>query len=139
MMVKDGNGGNPLLGFAETGRQLSTEEADQMERSEKKVKLKAAEYTGDSSLPISYADIYDNGSEAQRETVKQSYKQSLLGEDEELNQNNHSADMEAEENEDEEEFEGLKVVEKKVGPYDCPESFCLKKRRLESRNHGDRD
>ncbi|KAK2359196.1 zinc ion binding / nucleic acid binding protein [Trifolium repens] len=127
VLVKDGNGGNPLLGFPETDRQLSTEEADQMERSEKKIKRKAAEYTGDSTMPISYADIYDNGGETHGASAKQSYKQSLLGEEEELNQNNHSAYMEAEENEEDDEFEGLKVVEKKVGEYDCPE-FILSER-----------
>jgi hypothetical protein len=50
MLVKEGNGANPLLGFTENGKQLSTEETDQVERSEKKVKRKAAEYTGDLSF-----------------------------------------------------------------------------------------
>jgi hypothetical protein len=81
MLVKEGNGGNPLLGFTEDGKQLSTEETDQVERSEKKVKRKASEYTGESSVPVSYADIYDHGDDAAGETAKQSYKQSLLGDD----------------------------------------------------------
>jgi hypothetical protein len=110
-----------------------------VERSEKKVKRKAAEYTGDSSEPISYADIYESGADTVGENPKQSYKQSLLGGEEDLNQDNQNVEMDAEEEEEDDEFTGLKVVEKKVGPYDCLESFCLKKRRLESRNHGDRD
>jgi hypothetical protein len=120
MLVKEGNGGNALLGFTEDGKQLSTEETDQVERSEKKVKRKASEYTGESSVPVSYADIYDHGDDAAGETAKQSYKQSLLGDDAQ-NQQDNTVEMDAEGDEDDTEFEGLTVVEKKIGSYDCPE------------------
>ncbi|WJX41490.1 hypothetical protein P8452_28837 [Trifolium repens] len=81
MLIKDGKGGNPLLGFTDAERQLSTEETDQVERSEKKVKRKAPDYTGDSSMPVSYADIYEQAGDVRGEDNRQSYKQSLLGGD----------------------------------------------------------
>jgi hypothetical protein len=127
MLDKEGAGGNPLLGFTETDRQLSVEETDQVERSEKKVKRKAADYTGESSMPISYADVYEQGQDANGESAKLSYKQSLLGEDAGRELNNHNVAMDAEEEIDEDEYAGLQVVEKKVGPYDCPE-FILSER-----------
>jgi hypothetical protein len=127
MLVKESAGGNPLLGFTETDRQLSVEETNQVERSEKKVKRKATEYTGESSMPVSYADVYEQGQVANGENAKLSYKQSLLGEDAGQELNNHNVEMDAEEEIDEDEFASLQVVEKKVGPYDCPE-FILSER-----------
>jgi hypothetical protein len=127
MLVKEGGGGNPLLGSTEADRQLSTEETDQVERSEKKVKRKAADYTGDSSMPISYADIYEQEGDAVGGNPKQSYKHSLLGGDENLNQHAQHVEMDAEDDAEEDEFTGLKVVERKVGQYDCPEFILSEK------------
>jgi hypothetical protein len=78
-------------------------------------------------MPISYADIYENGANSVGENPKQSYKQSLLGGEEDLNQDNQNIAMDAEEEVDDDEFTGLKVVEKKVGPYDCPEFILSEK------------
>ncbi|KAK2417955.1 hypothetical protein QL285_040196 [Trifolium repens] len=120
MLVKEGSGVNPLLGFTDTGQPVSTEHPDDGERSEKKVKRKAAEYTGESTMPVSYADIYDQGSDDIEKTPRVSYKQSLLGGEEDLPQGDNNSDMEADVDEDDGEFVGLSVVEKKIGQYDCP-------------------
>jgi hypothetical protein len=53
--------------------------------------------------------------------------QSLLGEDEVLNQHAVNIEMDMEEEEKDHEFAGLQVVEKKLGTYDCPE-FILSER-----------
>jgi hypothetical protein len=127
MLVKNETGGNPLLGFSKAGKQLSTEETDQVERSEKKVKRKASDFTGDSSMLKSYADIYEHEGDANENNSKQSYKQSLLAEDENLNNHTPNVEMDAEHEEEDEEFAGLTVVEKKVGQYDCP-TFILSER-----------
>jgi hypothetical protein len=51
----------------------------------KEVKQKAAEYTGESYMPVSYADVYDHGSDDIEKNPRVSYKQSLLGGEENLN------------------------------------------------------
>ncbi|WJX80580.1 hypothetical protein P8452_63561 [Trifolium repens] len=117
-----GNDTNPLLGFIETGRKLSTEEADQVERSEKKVKIGEGKFTGESSGPISYADIYTNeGKGAGKDTSKLSYKQSLTGVEEGSQRDSGHASMEADGDDTDGEYEGLSVVEKMVGQYECPQ------------------
>jgi hypothetical protein len=117
-----GNDKNPLLGFIETGRKLSTEEADQVERSEKKVKIGDGKFTGESSGPISYADIYTNeGKGAGKDTSKLSYKQSLTGVEEGSQRDSGHASMEADGEDTDGEYEGLSVVEKMVGQYECPQ------------------
>jgi hypothetical protein len=86
-----------------------------VERSEKKVKQKATEYTGESYVPVSHADVYDHGRDDIEKNPRVSYKQSLLGGEEDLNQGDNNTDMDAEMEEDDGEFAGLSVVEKKIG------------------------
>jgi hypothetical protein len=118
---------NPLLGFIEKGRQLSTEEADQVERSEKKVKIGEGKFTGESSVPISYTDIYAaDGGIVEKEAARPSYKQSLTGLDEGMQHDTGHASMEADE-EDYDEYAGLSVVEKMVGQYECPQFILSEK------------
>jgi hypothetical protein len=78
-------------------------------------------------MPVSYADVYDQGNEDIEHNPRVSYKQSLLGGEENLNPGDNNTDMEAEVDEDDGEFAGLSVVEKKIGHYDCPE-FRLSER-----------
>jgi hypothetical protein len=130
-MIVQGDQGdlNPLLGFSEEGKKLSPEEEDQVERSEKKVKKRVrGEFTGDSSVPISYEGIYQEPQQTEDTVKKVSYKQSLLGSDEIHIEGVKEGDDVMVENDDDEEgdneFGGLSVEEKKVGQYDCP-SFIL--------------
>jgi hypothetical protein len=78
-------------------------------------------------MPISYADIYETEGDVRGENAKQSYKQSLLGGEEDLNRKSYHDEMDAEDADEDDEFSGLKVVEKKVGPYDCPEFILSEK------------
>ncbi|KAK2442272.1 zinc ion binding / nucleic acid binding protein [Trifolium repens] len=121
-----GNDMNPLLGFIEKGRQLSTEEADQVERSEKKVKIGEGRFTGESTVPISYADIYvADGGVVEKEAARPSYKQSLTGLDEGMQHDTGHASMEADGEDDD--YAGLSVVEKMVGQYECPQFILSEK------------
>ncbi|KAK2391890.1 zinc ion binding / nucleic acid binding protein [Trifolium repens] len=113
---------NPLLGFVPIGRKLSTEEQDQVERSEKKIKRSSHEYTGESTVPVSYADLYAEKDDAHGEEGRISYKQSLLGKDDGDEEQRRISEEEEDENMDERdhEFAGLSIVEKTLGQYDCP-------------------
>jgi hypothetical protein len=88
MTTLEGSDTNLLLGFIETERRLSTEEVDQVERSEKKVKIGGGKFTGESSIPVSYADIHEpEGRDLNDDNPKLSYKQSILGLDDAHQQN----------------------------------------------------
>ncbi|WJX16517.1 hypothetical protein P8452_06530 [Trifolium repens] len=84
-----------------------------MKRSEKKAKSNGEQFSGESSMPVSYADLYQNSGDNVTADKAMSYKQTLLGEDAEMH--------------------GLQVVEQQVGGYDCP-MFQLS-RREETRIH----
>lgn len=58
-------------------RTESREEEDLPEWSTKKVKGGEHNFTKDSTVPISYADIYDDSDNG--EQVKRSYKETILG------------------------------------------------------------
>jgi hypothetical protein len=127
---------NPLLGFTDSRQTLSTEEKDLVERSEKKVKIGGKEYSGDSSRPVSYADIYDTLTGGQNDAIletdpqrKVTYKQSLIGGEEDAQGRAQNEALTEEEGDDMEdrEFTGLSVVEGKVGSYECPK-FILSAR-----------
>ena len=59
---------------------LSSEEVDILNRNKKKVKNKGEDFTGQSSSPISYADLEDlDGVDENNERQPQSFKESLTG------------------------------------------------------------
>ncbi|KAK2384819.1 zinc ion binding / nucleic acid binding protein [Trifolium repens] len=114
--------GNPLLGFVRQKEPLMTEE-DQLIRSEKKAKNSGESYTGESTMPISYDDVYDDVLPKDIPDKTLSYKQSLLGDgqmhDKEQAQQG-MGDGEDEEDDMNDEYDGLQVVEQQVAGYDCP-------------------
>ncbi|KAK2409937.1 hypothetical protein QL285_045332 [Trifolium repens] len=72
------NDGNPLLGFVRQEKPHTVDEEELMKRSEKKAKSSGENYSGDSTRPISYEDVYEDGVQKEVPGKTQSYKQSLL-------------------------------------------------------------
>ncbi|WJX36677.1 hypothetical protein P8452_24530 [Trifolium repens] len=107
-----------------------------MKRSEKKAKSNGEQFSGESSMPVSYADLYQNSGDNVTADKAMSYKQTLLGEDAEMHGEREGADRMSEEEKEQDlydEYAGLQVVEQQVGGYDCP-MFQLS-RREEARIH----
>jgi hypothetical protein len=130
------NDGNPLLGFVGPGNQPMAAEEERMKRSEKKVKSNGEQFSGESSMPVSYADLYQNNRHNVTAENAMSYKQTLLGEDAEMHGEREGEDGMYEEEKEQDlydEYAGLQVVEQQVGGYDCP-MFQLS-RREEARIH----
>lgn len=100
---------------------VTREEEDQKLRSSKKVKGGKHAFFNESSKPVCYGDLVDEGLEERSANVKRSFKETVVGQ-------NCSADKEQEEGrlyddkvEDEEMFDGCIVVEEKMlGRHECP-------------------
>ncbi|MCI22775.1 hypothetical protein A2U01_0043951, partial [Trifolium medium] len=113
-----------------------TAEEDRMKRSEKKAKSNGEQFSGGSSMPVSYADLYDNVGQNMNVDKTMSYKQTLLGKDGEMHGERDVEDGMSEEEEEHDlydEYAGLQVLEQQVGGYECPQ-FKLSKRE-EARIH----
>ncbi|MCH88334.1 hypothetical protein A2U01_0009218, partial [Trifolium medium] len=116
-----------LLGFNSESHETTTEEDDLMERSLKKIKGGEKPFEPGSSQPISYADI--EGSPKVRDTHRvKSYKNSLLGVEEEETHDEEEEKEFSEGDEDREwrpdegnKFTGMKVVERQRGEHACPD------------------
>ncbi|WJX25403.1 hypothetical protein P8452_14446 [Trifolium repens] len=98
-------------------------EEDQLIRSEKKAKNSGGNYSGESTMPISYEDVYDDVLPKDIPDKMLSYKQSLLG-DGQMHDSEQAqrgmGDGEDEEEDMNDEYDGLQVVEQQVAGYDCP-------------------
>ncbi|KAK7289688.1 hypothetical protein RIF29_03530 [Crotalaria pallida] len=121
----------------ENSSQLSVQEVDLVDRSKKKVKEKGEGFSGTSSIPVCYAAIYEGHDEVGLQGPRKTYVDSLRGQNpdqptvqvrlEDTGMSSEaSEDSEAEEEESDTE-EGLLVVEKMVGEYDCPEFVLAEK------------
>ncbi|KAK7244943.1 hypothetical protein RIF29_39772 [Crotalaria pallida] len=121
----------------ENSSQLSVQEVDLVDRSKKKVKEKGEGFSGTSSIPVCYAAIYEGHDEVGLQGPRKTYADSLRGQNpdqptvqvrlEDTGMSSEaSEDSEAEEEESDTE-EGLLVVEKMVGEYDCPEFVLAEK------------
>ncbi|KAK7287489.1 hypothetical protein RIF29_00769 [Crotalaria pallida] len=121
----------------ENSSQLSVQEVDLVDRSKKKVKEKGEGFSGTSSIPVCYAAIYEGRDEVGLQGPRKTYADSLRGQNpdqptvqvrlEDTGMSSEaSEDSEAEEEESDTE-EGLLVVEKMVGEYDCPEFVLAEK------------
>lgn len=109
-------------------RPVSREEEDLRERSTKKVKGGEHTFTNDSTVPINYADIYeDTEKEA---SVRWSYKETFLG----VSDGDHEKESEGivrlnvgVDGSESDKTMGvlgdmkLQIIEKKNAEYDCPE------------------
>lgn len=112
----------------------SAEEADLTHRNRKKVKGGDHGFTGESSQPVCYEDIFDEpGVEKGTQPRRPSFKEAMMGESTETEDSEDDGDesddcMESADEElsgdEKDDFEGLEVVEGKKGKYECP-SFVL--------------
>ncbi|WJX57761.1 hypothetical protein P8452_43287 [Trifolium repens] len=99
------------------------EEKDLQERSTKKKKEGDHSFSNNSSLPKDYSDAMD------MQVTGGSYRDTVLGRNRHDKAEVRDGEEEEGEEEEQDEGEGMKVEERVIGDYECPEFIFSKRKR----------